>query len=206
MPARALAKQLAHPSGLTGRFILAPLWNRRNVALNDAAFDSLALRPHDRVLEVGFGGGYLLGRMASVVTDAFLAGVDLSPAMVAFCRGRYRALIETGRLELRCAKAEALPYSSASFSKVCTVNSIFYWESAPQAISELWRALEKDGTLVLCFTCRQSMEHRRFARHGITLHGTDDVEKMMKAAGFREVSFTRSSDQHREFWHVVGRR
>jgi hypothetical protein len=37
--------------------MLASLWNRRNTVLNDAAFDGLALRPHDRVLELGFGGG-----------------------------------------------------------------------------------------------------------------------------------------------------
>ena len=36
-----------------------------------------------RVLEVGFGGGYLLGLMSTVVTVGFLAGVDRSPAMVA---------------------------------------------------------------------------------------------------------------------------
>jgi ubiquinone/menaquinone biosynthesis C-methylase UbiE len=204
MLARALAKQLAYPSGVLGRLMLAPLWNRRNTALNDAAFDGLALRPHDRVLEVGFGGGYLLGRMAAVVTEGFLAGVDASPAMVALCQKRYRALIETGDLELKCAKAEALPYPPASFNKVCTVNSIFYWESAPQAISELRRVLEENGALVLCFTCKDSVEDRRFARHGMTLYDAGDIDPMMTAAGFRELSFTHSSDQHRELWFVVG--
>lgn len=63
MIAKLMARQLGHPSGLVGRLILGPLWNRRNAALNDVAFDHLALRPHDRVLEVGFGGGYLIGRI-----------------------------------------------------------------------------------------------------------------------------------------------
>ena len=201
---RALARQLGHPSGVLGRLILGTLWNRRNAALNDAAFDSLALRPCDQVLEVGFGGGYLLGRMAAVLTDGCLAGVDISPAMVAFCQKRYRTLIEAGKLALECAEAESLPYPSASFKKVCTVNSIFYWKSAQQAISELRRVLETNGKLVLCFTCKDSMEDRRFARHGIALYEAEEIDTMMKAAGFCEVNFTRRSDQHRNFWHVIG--
>jgi arsenite methyltransferase len=205
MLAKAMAGLLAHPTGLPGRLVLAPLWNRRNAALNDAAFDSLALRPCDRVLEVGFGGGYLLGRMATLVTDGFLAGADMSPAMAAFCRRQYRALVEAGKLALVCAGAEALPYPSASFNKVCTVNSIFYWDSAPQALSELRRVLEANGTLVLSFTCKGSIEHRRFARHGITLHDAEEIDTMLELAGFREPSFTRRSDQHRDFWHVIGR-
>ena len=66
-----VAQQLGRPSGLIGQLILGPVWNKRNAALNDVAFDHLALNPHDRVLEVGFGGGYLLSRISTVVTEGF---------------------------------------------------------------------------------------------------------------------------------------
>ena len=174
--------------------------------MNDVAFDNLALRPHDRVLEVGFGGGYLLGRMATVVTDGFLAGVDVSPAMVAFCEKRHRSLVEAGKLELKCAKAESLPYPSGYFTKACTVNSIFYWENAPQAISELYRVLEEGGMLVMCFTCKRCIEAKKFARHGVALYEADKVCQMMESAGFREIGMTRASDGHRGFLRVIGRK
>ena len=70
--AKLLAQQLGNPSGIVGDLV-ALLWNKRNAALNDVVFDSLALSADDRVLEVRFGGGYLLSRMSSVVTDGFLA-------------------------------------------------------------------------------------------------------------------------------------
>jgi ubiquinone/menaquinone biosynthesis C-methylase UbiE len=205
MLAKFLAKQLSNPSGLIGKLIMAPLWNQRNSALNDVAFDSLALHPHDRVLEVGFGGGYLLGRMAAVVTDGFLAGVDVSPAMVAFCEKRYRPLVEAGKLEFKCAKAGSLPYPDGYFTKACTVNSIFYWENAPQAISELYRVLEEGGVLVMCFTCKRCIEDKKFARH-VALYEADKVCQMMESARFREMDMTRASDRHREFLCVIGRK
>ena len=206
MLARWIAGQLGHPSRLVGRLVLAPLWNKRNSALNDAAFDRLALRPHDRVLEVGFGGGYLLGRMAAVVTEGFLAGVDVSPAMVAFCQKRFRSLVEAKKLELQCAPAEVLPYPADSFTKVCTVNSIFYWENVPQAISELWRVLEENGMLVMCFTCKTSLEDKSFVQRGLVLYKDDQIGPMMEAAGFRAVSVTRASDRHRQFLCVTGKK
>ncbi len=92
MLAKLLAQQLGHPSNIAGKWVLAPLWNRRNMALNDVALAKLDLQPDDRVLEVGFGGGYLLGRIAAVVTEGSIAGVDVSEAMVAYCRQQYGRL------------------------------------------------------------------------------------------------------------------
>jgi SAM-dependent methyltransferase len=206
MLAKLQARQLGNPSGIIGKWILAPVWNKRNSALNDVAFERLALRPDDRVLEVGFGGGYLIGRMTTVVTGGSLAGVDVSPAMVAFCADRFRTLVEAGSLELRCARAEALPYPDGHFTKVCAVNSIFYWQNAQQAISELWRVLAASGTLVMCFTCKESMQDKEFTRHGVALYELEQVEQMLESAGFRDISFTRASDRHREFWTVVSQK
>lgn len=204
MLAKFLAKQLSAPSSMVGRLVLAPLWNRRNAVLNDVALDSLALRPDDRVLEIGFGGGYLLGRMAAAVTSGFLAGVDASEAMVAYCERRYRPSVRAGKLDLRCAKAESLPYPPGHFSKVCTVNSLFYWVDALRAMAEMYRVLEEGGRLVICLTCKRCIESKSFARHGIALYEDQEVCQMMEGAGFEGVEVSHASDRHREFACIVG--
>jgi arsenite methyltransferase len=204
MLSKFLARQLGHPSGLLGKLVAAPVLNKRNSALNDIAFERLALRPHDRVLEVGFGGGYLIGRIAAVVTDGFLAGVDVSSDMVAHCQERYRSLVEAGKLELKCASAESLSYPSGHFTRVCTVNSIFYWENVPQALTEMQRVLEESGLLVMCFTCKRCLEGREFTRHGVTLYEEDQVQQMMEAAGFHAIDMSHASDRHREFVCATG--
>lgn len=196
--AKFMAQQLGNPSGMISGLVLAPLWNKRNSALNDVAFESLAPSPDDRVLEVGFGGGYLLGRISAIVKEGFLAGVDVSPAMVAFCERRYRSLVRDGRLEVRCARAESLPYPPDYFTKVCTVNSIFYWENISQALSEFWRVLAHDGILVMCFTCKESLGNRGFAKY-VASYDADEVQQMMESSGFHAVRTIRSSDRHREF-------
>ena len=200
MLAKLLAQQLGHPSQIAGKWVLAPLWNRRNMALNDVAWAKLDLQPDDQVLEAGFGGGYLLGRIAASVTTGSIAGVDVSEAMVAYSRQHCGSLVDTGRLDLRCAPAEMLPFQPAQFDKACTVNSIFYWNDAPRAIAELWRVLKENGLLVTCFTCQESLQDKDFARQGLNLYEADDVHHLMASAGFERISAERLADQHREFW------
>ena len=202
MITRRLVRQLGRPAGLFGRFFLAPLWNRRNVALNEAALARLALSPPDRVLEVGFGGGYLLGRMIPQVVAGLAVGLDSSPTMVAGCSRRFRPL----GLSLCCGRAEALPYPAGHFTKAVTVNSIFYWDNAPLAIAELGRVLATGGTLVVCFTARESLTGKRFSRYGLTLYDGTDVERMMRRAGLDRIDLTMAADKHRQFWLLVGQK
>ena len=173
------------------------------MALNDVALAKLALQPDDQVLEVGFGGGYLLGRIAAIVTEGSIAGVDMFEAMVAYYRQQHWSTILTGRLNLCCATVEALPYLAAQFDKVCTVNSVFYWNDAPRAIAEIGRVLKENGLLIHCFTCKESLQARNFARNRLALYDPGDVELMMEAAGFSSISTERLSDRHREFWCVT---
>ncbi len=155
-----ITRQLSQPSGLIGSLILAPLWNRRNAALNDLAFEQLQLLEDDRVLEVGFGGGYLLRRLGGVLKSGSLAGVDASPTMVKAGEKRFSSLIRTRKLELHCARAEAMPFAEGYFTKACSVNSIFYWQDARLALEELSRVLAGGGLLVLCFTSKESLSER----------------------------------------------
>ena len=197
MLARFVARQLSHPSGLIGAQVLPRLWNRRNRALKDVAFDALELQPDDRVLEVGFGGGYLLHRMAVVVNQGLLAGVDASRVMVDYAKKR--DLPHLGSIEVCCACAENLPYRARYFTKVCSVNSLFYWSDIEGALSELARVLAVGGRLVLCFTCAESLQGKGFTRHGVMLHEDDAVEEFLEAAGLLVTRRTCGSDRYREF-------
>lgn len=204
MFSKILAKQLSGPSAVVGQLFLASTWNRRNAALNDMALEQLALRPDDTVLEIGFGGGYLLGRMLRVLTRGSVTGIDASQAMVDYCARRYREFIRDGRLQVQRAPAEAIPCAAGRFSRVCSVNSIFYWTDAPAALGECRRVLRVDGRLVLCFTDRKSLAGRSFARHGLTLYDGSDAVRLVEAAGFSGVRAAPAQDRYRDFWCVTG--
>jgi ubiquinone/menaquinone biosynthesis C-methylase UbiE len=201
---RYLAGQLSKPRGIAGRFVLGRLWNRRNAALNDMALELLDLRTEDRFLDVGFGGGYLLGRAIPRVERGLAAGIDASPAMVRNAQARWRAAIEAGRVDVREGRAEALPYLDGHFTRVSSVNSIFYWSAAEAGIAEMYRVLRPRGKVVLTFTCRQDLETRPFVQHVVTTYEGEEIGRMLAAAGFREIEAVRHRDHHREFICMTG--
>ncbi len=178
-----VARQLALPSGLFGRWVMAPMLNRGNRAMNGLTLRQLAPGPADRVLEVGFGGGALLGDILAGPC-AFAAGVDLSPAMVGRARRRFRSAIAAGRAELKAGSIDALPYPADAFSAVCSVNTLYFWPDVDGALAECRRVLAPGGRLVLTFTDRAALERWPGHRHGFTLYELADVERHLRGAGF----------------------
>jgi ubiquinone/menaquinone biosynthesis C-methylase UbiE len=144
--------------------------------------------------------------MSAVVTGGFIGGVDISTIMVEQCQARYRALIQAGKMDLKEGTADRLPYPDGHFSKAVSVNSIFYWPDAPQAILELSRVLAQNGHLVLRFTSKDSLQQKNFARHGLTLCDGGDVQRWLEETDFREINITRHADRHRSFWCVTALR
>lgn len=201
---KLVAKQLGNPTGIFSK-LAAWIWNRRNAALNDTVLALLSFEPTDRVLDIGFGGGYLLDRMAERVTTGCLAGVDISPAMVAEAQKRYKIMIRSGILELKCASAEALPYPDLHFSKVCSVNSIFYWQDVEKGLHEMQRVLERNGKAVVCFTEKGSLEPKGFARQ-IKLFESGDINQLLRQSGFRETQVYSSQDPYRQYTCITARR
>src|SRR5260370_34609738 len=67
------AKQLRTPSGLFGRLVTSRVLNRGNEAMNQLTLKCLELKPDDAVIEVGFGGGYLISQIATVAARGHIA-------------------------------------------------------------------------------------------------------------------------------------
>jgi SAM-dependent methyltransferase len=178
-----LARQLARPSGAFGRWVMAPLLNRGNRAMNALTLRQLAPVPADRVLEIGFGGSALLGDILAS-RCAFAAGLDLSPEMVARAQRRFRTEVAAGRAEVRAGSVDAIPFPADAFSALCSVNTLYFWEDVGRGLAECRRVLAPGGRLVLCFTARADLERWPGHRHGFRLYEVADVEQHLRGAGF----------------------
>jgi SAM-dependent methyltransferase len=187
MIAKLIAAQLRRPSGFFGRHVMVHVLNRVNVPINTLALDVLRLIPEDHVLEVGFGGGDLMARMTRVAIRGHVTGVDLSRDAVEVCAKRFEMLIKVGTMDLHCAKVEELPFDANTFTKACTVNTIYFWPAPLVALGQIRRVLKEDGALVVCFSPRVLMEKRGVTRHGFTLYEPEEVSALLTAAGFRDV-------------------
>jgi arsenite methyltransferase len=190
MPARLLygylARQFAQPSGLAGRLFVGGWLDRISRSMNALALERLDLQRHDRVLEIGFGGGNLL-RQILAATNAEVTGIDASEAMVARARRRFR---EEARLTLAHASVEALPLLDGSFDKAVSVNSLYFWLDPGRAFAEFARVLKPGGRLLICFEPADELRKWPGHRHGFRLYEVAEVKTLMESSGFEDVEET----------------
>jgi len=195
---RWLARQFARPSGRLGRGFIAPWLNRIARGLNRLAFDLLAPRPGETLLEIGFGGGALLERLATVWPQR-LAGVDRSRDIVA--RGQMRL---QGRADIVEAEATGLPFSNDSFDGLVSVSVLHFWPELGPPLREMARVLRRSGRMVLVFECEDSLRSWPGHRYGFELWSATDVIEAASAAGL--ALDARVEEQGKKPDHYVGLR
>ncbi|HWL86342.1 MAG TPA: class I SAM-dependent methyltransferase [Polyangiaceae bacterium] len=193
-----LARQLSRPSGLFGRLVMRVM-NRGNGKMNAFAVRQLALDPSDRVLEVGFGGGVTLPFL--MAGAARVTGVDRSADVVRRARAAFTAAIAVGHADFLEGQVEALPFDAASFEKVCTVNTVYFWRSLDAGCAEIHRVLAPGGRAVIGFLPKERMDRMGVPRDIFTSRATDEVTAALAKAGFETVRVERP-EPHTP-WNVV---
>jgi ubiquinone/menaquinone biosynthesis C-methylase UbiE len=99
-----------------------------------------------RILDVGCGTGYLLGRLAARAPQAqALAGIDAAAAMIAVAAGE----ATDDRLHFVVGTAEHLPWPAASFDLIVSTTSFDHWADQGAGLAECARVLAPGGCLVL---------------------------------------------------------
>jgi SAM-dependent methyltransferase len=203
---RFLANQLAHPSGLLGKYIMGQLLNRMNSSHNSLVLNQLKVQRGDRVLEIGFGGADLLEKIVNQTSEIFVAGVELSDEMVENAKQRLHSWIATGCLDVQKGNIESLPYLDASFNKVCSVNTVYFWSNLAQSFAEIYRVIQPDGQLILGYIAPENVRSAGLENHGFLPYSTDELRTSLIKQGFIPGSLQSGSDKRGTYFVLTAKR
>jgi len=180
------ARQLGKPLGLFGRFFMKRFLNKGNQRSNELALGHLELLPSHHVLEIGFGGGWLIQRLSKIVTEGKIVGLDHSKTMVEAARRSFRGLGD--RVEFVCGNAEKLPFEPQCFARVCTVHALYFWKDPKRVFEEIYRVLQPGGTLVIGLHSKAKLETQSVTRHGFTLYEPAEVIALLSGCSFGNIT------------------
>ena len=118
---------------------------RRGIVL-----ETLNLRPGERVLELGCGGGYYTLEAARFVGPrGRVSAIDISPDQIAAAQAR---CAEFAWVECRAADIAAPPYGNAEFDVAFAVQALEYLADLDGALRHIHRMLRPGGRLIVVAT------------------------------------------------------
>ena len=178
--------------------------------LTDLLVERIALRPGDRMLDVGCGVGVPAIRLAEAV-DAEIVGISINRAQVLAANERARTAGVADRVRFEHANAMALPYPDDSFDAVWAFESLLHMERK-LALHEMARVLRPGGRLVLADVCQRaplSPEHRATLEDALAkfalapLPSIQDYTAMVADAGLAVAEVLDISEQTKRTVHRV---
>jgi len=134
---------------------LAPVYDKLcatfglGLAFRDTTLRYAALKPGERVLDVGCGTGVLTRLAAEIVgQEGRAVGIDVAPMMISIAKEN--ATREKIRTDFRVATIENLPFEDNSFD--CVLSSLMIHHLPPDlkltGLTEVYRVLKPGGRLL----------------------------------------------------------
>jgi SAM-dependent methyltransferase len=178
------------PSGASSCAVYRdPLYHYPNFQV---ILQELALTADDYLLEVGCGGGALL--KAALRSGCRAAAVDHSHEMVRLARAENADAVAAGRLDVREARADSLPFPDGTFTCATMTGVLGFLADPVAALAEMRRVLAPGGRIVVLGSdpelkgtpgAPEPMASR------LQFYTEDELERLGREAGFDDVNVIR---------------
>jgi trans-aconitate methyltransferase len=196
-----LVRQFHRPSGPLGRVVGRVMATRSsNVQRNRWAVDQLAVRPTDRVLEIGFGPGVAIEALVARVTEGIVHGIDHSELMVRMAARRNAKALAEGRLRLTRASVADLDDELAPLDLILAVNNLGMWPDPPAQLERLERLLRSGGRIAIGLQPRMPGADADTARRA-----GEEIAGLLAEVGLADIE-TRQLDLQPPMVLVIGTR
>lgn len=133
------------------------------------------------VLDVACGSGQGLGYLAKVAKR--VVGGDYDDKILHIAAKHY-----LGRVEVKKMDAQALPFQNESFDVVIFYEALYYLEFPEKFVSEAYRVLRHNGTLIIC-TVNKDWSDFNPSPYSYRYFSVPELYRLIQDNGFRKQTF-----------------
>ncbi len=193
---RQIAAQLAHPSGENGNRV-ADQMHESNIGMTRQTIASLQLFPNSHVLELGHGSARHVPELLEKEDNLHYDGLEISILMNEQSKQLNAQAIAEGKAAFSLYDGGHIPFQKASFDRIMTVNTVYFWRDPAATFQELARVLKKGGLFCLTFADKSFMRQLPFTEYGFTLYEQEELIHLAVSAGFTFKTISRHEERIR---------
>jgi ubiquinone/menaquinone biosynthesis C-methylase UbiE len=163
--------------------------------LRRTTVEQALIEPGDSVLDVGCGTGEVTLTAKARAKQGDVYGIDPAPEMISVARKK--AARKDLNIDFRVGVIEALPFPDSSMDVVTSSLMMHHLPNDLKALglTEIYRVLKPGGRLLIADFMRPTgsfLNHLfiAFTRHQRLQLGVEDLQPLLKNAGFRQISLS----------------
>jgi SAM-dependent methyltransferase len=143
------------------------------------------------VLDIGCGGGRTVERLAGLVTDGKVFGIDYSPDAVVVAKKKNRALIDEGRVQIFEETVSSMRFSDGAFGLITAIESHYFWPEFRNDLKEVYRVTRQDGQLLIVGAVYKNEKYSHRNRRivdaiGMTYLSIEEFRDLLEGVGYSE--------------------
>ena len=172
-----------NPNGIGGK-ITTKIMNIMNQKQYKAVLDNINLENNDILLDIGFGNGYLINKLFKKNINIKIIGIDISKDMVNIASKKYKQYIDNNCLTLLLENINNKTiFENELFSKIYTVNTIYFWDDLEKCFSEIKRILKSNGIFINVIYTKKQLDKTNISRKGFKKYSKDEIIKITEENG-----------------------
>ena len=181
-----VASQFKKPGALFGIFT-SNVMAKKNKKNYDRLIKDLDLRPHDQLLEIGYGPGVGIQMIAAACPTCIVHGIDFSRLMYRQASNLNKTFIESGNVHLQYGDFLKI-HVTENYDKVFCLNVIYFWHELKSPFEKVFSLLKEGGAFFIYMADQDALTKMKAPDSVFSKYAIEQVREILKSVGFQSVA------------------
>jgi cyclopropane fatty-acyl-phospholipid synthase-like methyltransferase len=145
------------------------------------------VQPGEKLLEIGYGPGTGINKIAERCSTCTIHGIDFSPLMYKRASKYNQSFIDKGNMVLQLGDFLSTTIVSNDYDKIFCLNVVYFWNELKQPFEKVLSLLKKGGAFHIYMADRSTLIEKKAPDSVFNKYSIEQIDEALKSAGFRNV-------------------